>query len=132
MRKDRAMEFRRATQLAAIGASDAEAMTMPSVYPEWDGGGAAYAIGHIVRHGGGLYRCLTAHTSQAGWAPGTAPSLWVAISDPAEAWPAWVQPQGAHDAYKLGDHVSHGGKHWESTADANVWEPGAYGWKEVT
>lgn len=38
---------------------------------------------------------------------------------------------GAHDAYAAGDKVSHGGKHWTSTADANVWEPGVYGWTEA-
>ena len=26
-------------------------------------------------------------------------SLWVSISDPAEEWPEWSQPLGAHDAY---------------------------------
>ena len=51
-------------------------------------------------------------------------------SDPADKWPEWSQPLGAHDAYSKGDQVSHNGKHWISTADANVWEPGVYGWEE--
>lgn len=50
----------------------------------------------------------------------------------AEAWPAWSQPTGAHDAYSAGDRVSHSGKHWTSDADGNVWEPGVYGWTENT
>ena len=62
----------------------------------------------------------------------TAVSLWVSVSDPAEEWPAWSQPVGAQDAYAVGDKVSHNGKHWASTADANVWEPGVYGWNEVS
>ena len=37
----------------------------------------------------------------------------------------------AHDAYNAGDKVSHGGKHWISDQDGNVWEPGVYGWTEV-
>ncbi len=36
----------------------------------------------------------------------------------------WVQPTGAHDAYGVGDQVTHKGKTWTSTVDANVWEPG--------
>lgn len=36
----------------------------------------------------------------------------------------------AHDAYAKGDKVSYGGKHWESTVDNNVWQPGVYGWTE--
>lgn len=32
--------------------------------------------------------------------------------------------------YSKGAKVSHNSKHWVSTADANVWEPGVYGWEE--
>ena len=58
-------------------------------------------------------------------------SLWVSISDPAEEWPEWSQPLGAHDAYEQGAKVSHNGKHWSSDVAANVWEPGVYGWTEA-
>ena len=92
----------------------------------------AYVVGNIRRYSDGkLYRCLQAHTSQADWEPDAAASLWVNVSDPAEEWPEWSQPVGAHDAYAMGDKVSHGGKHWTSTADANVWAPGVYGWNEA-
>ena len=91
----------------------------------------SYAVGQIRQHGGKLYKCLQAHTSQEGWTPDAAPSLWVAISDPAEEWPAWSQPIGAQDAYPLGAKVSHKEKRWISTADNNVWEPGVYGWEEA-
>lgn len=92
-----------------------------------------YTKGQIRRHTDGkLYRCLEDHTSQADWTPDTAVSLWVAISNPAEEWPEWAQPVGAHDSYKTGDKVSRAGKHWTSDIDSNVWEPGVYGWTEVT
>ena len=55
----------------------------------------------------------------------------VAYTDPAEEWPEWSQPVGAHDAYSKDAKVSHNGKHWTSTVDSNVWEPGVYGWTEV-
>lgn len=71
------------------------------------------------------------HTSQADWTPDTAASLWTPVSDPAEEWPEWSQPVGAHDAYSKDAKVSHNGKHWTSTVDSNVWEPGVYGWTEV-
>ena len=79
-----------------------------------------------------LYRCLQDHTSQADWTPDAASSLWKATADPAEEWPAWSQPQGAHDAYAKGAKVLHSGKRWTSDVDNNVWEPGVYGWTEVT
>lgn len=92
----------------------------------------AYAASAIVGHGGKLYRCLQAHTSQEDWTPDAAPSLWNEVGDPMAEYPVWSQPVGAVDTYSLGDKVSHNGKHWVSTADANVWEPGVYGWEEVT
>ena len=42
----------------------------------------------------------------------------------------WVQPTGAHDAYRQGATVTHNGKLWESLTPANVWEPGLSGWRE--
>ena len=91
-----------------------------------------YKIGNIRQYSGSLYRCVQDHTSQADWTPDVSASLWTKIADPAEEWPAWSQPLGAHDAYGAGDKVSHNGKHWTSDLDANVWEPGVYGWTEVT
>lgn len=93
--------------------------------------GVAYTAGNIRRYGGALYRCVQAHTSQDDWTPDQAASLWTPISDPAEEWPAWSQPVGAHDAYMTGDKVSYQDKHWVSTADNNIWAPGTYGWEEV-
>ena len=92
----------------------------------------AYTVGQFRRYNGKLYKCVQAHTSQADWTPDTAASLWSVAADPAEEWPAWSQPVGAHDAYAAGDKVSHNGKHWTSNVDSNVWEPGVYGWTEAT
>lgn len=92
----------------------------------------SYTVGQMRQYNSKLYRCITAHTSQADWTPDAAVSLWVAVADPAEEYPAWSQPIGAHDAYDTGDKVNHNGKRWISTVDDNVWEPGVYGWQEVT
>lgn len=54
-----------------------------------------------------------------------------ASTDPVSDYPAWVQPTGAHDAYAKGSQVQHNDKVWESTTEANVWEPGVSGWKEI-
>ena len=89
-----------------------------------------YQPGNIRRYGGKLYRCLQAHISQESWTPDAAPSLWVAIADPMEQFPAWNQPIGAMDAYPKGAQVSHKDRHWISDVDNNVWEPGIYGWTE--
>lgn len=43
----------------------------------------------------------------------------------------WVQPAGAHDAYRLGDTVTWAGTTWTALVDWCVWEPGVSGWREV-
>ena len=106
---------------------DEEAETVTDLFPDWEDG-KAYAVGDRVKYNGLLYRCVQAHTSQAEWTPDVVPALWVRTST--EEWPEWVQPQGAHDAYNRGDRVSHNGLHWTSDIDANVYEPGVYGWTE--
>ena len=130
-------ETRKATEIAFVTLAESgsiDAVTAgehKSLFETWQTG-VAYTVGQLRNWGNKLYKCVQAHTSQAGWEPDKAASLWSAASDPAEEWPEWSKPVGAHDAYAKGDKVSHNGKHWTSTADANVWEPGVYGWTEAT
>lgn len=92
-----------------------------------------YTVGKIVtRPNGNLYKCVQAQRSQADWEPENTPALWTKIGDPSEEYPEWSQPLGAHDAYPLGAKVSHNGKKWVNDVANNVWEPGVYGWTEVT
>ena len=92
--------------------------------------GYNYALGAVRVYGGKLYKCIQAHTSQADWTPNAAVSLWTKAGNPAEEWPEWSAPVGAHDAYSIGDKVSFGGNHYISLINANVWSPTAYpaGW----
>lgn len=125
-----AKQLRQAIQFQVVALPDEQAILIPSVFPLWDST-ATYQTGDRVQYGDLLYKCLQSHTAQADWTPDAAVSLWVRIDDPAEEWPEWRQPQGAHDAYALGTKVSHNGKHWTSNVSNNVWEPGVYGWTEV-
>lgn len=100
-----------------------------NLFSSW-AAGVRYETGNIRAYWDKLYRCLQGHVSQEDWTPDAAASLWALIADPAEEWPAWSQPVGAHDAYDIGDQVSHNGKHWTSDVGGNVWEPGVYGWTE--
>lgn len=113
---------------------DTIAVDHADVFDPWEAG-VIYSAGDLRSYGNdfslALYRCIQGHTSQEDWTPDKAASLWVCIADPAEEWPEWRQPIGAHDAYAMGDKVSHAGKCWVSSADGNVWEPGVFGWEEV-
>lgn len=112
-------------------ASDADALNAVAIYPEWRED-VTYTTGQRVRHDGTLYKVLQDHTSQADWTPEAAPSLFakVLISDP-ETVPEWEQPDSTNP-YAKGDKVTHNGKMWISDIDGNVWEPGVYGWSEVS
>lgn len=120
------------TMAEAGSIDDTTAMEHADLFAEWVNL-ASYTTGQIRRYSDGkLYKCLQDHTAQADWTPDAATSLWVAIADPSEEWPAWSQPVGAHDAYATGAKVSHNEKKWTSDVDGNVWEPGVYGWTEYT
>ena len=111
--------------------SDEVAQDAPELFPSWKPNGYDYKVKDRVHFGEYLYKCILDHTSQEDWPPNEAVSLWVKIADPAIEWPDWVQPIGAHDAYAKGDKVTHNDKHWISEIDANVYEPGVYGWTEA-
>lgn len=117
--------------------SDEFALKTIDMFPKWeDVIGVALTQGDIdkgydrYQHKGKLYQFIQPHTPQSDWTPDITPALWKEVS--LEEWPEWVQPAGAHDAYAKGAKVTHNGKKWISTADNNVWEPGVYGWNEVT
>lgn len=121
------------TAINDVGAmlTDEQALTVPLIYPAWNGDSVSYAIGNRVIYSGVLYKCLQAHTSQATWTPTDAPSLWAKVLIPSsDTVPEWVQPDSTNP-YSKGDKVTHNGKTWQSDIDNNVWEPGAYGWSEV-
>lgn len=52
---------------------------------------------------------------------------------PAEEYPEYKQPTGAHDSYKNGDKVTYKGKKYICKMDNCVWSPDAYpqAWEEV-
>lgn len=112
-------------------ATDEAALAVSVLYPAWRPG-MGYKAGKRVRYIGALYRVLQDHTSQTDWTPEAAPSLFakVLIPDP-ETIPEWEQPDSTNP-YMQGDKVTHNGKMWISDIEGNVWEPGVYGWSEVT
>ena len=118
-----------------------------SGYPIWTqplGAVDAYNIGDIVSYNGKLYKSII---NANVWAPDAYPAGWEEYTEstgggdatepetpPTETIPDFVQPTGAHDAYKKGDKVKFEGKIYESLIDANTYSPSAYpaGWKEIT
>lgn len=127
---DAARAIRAIMDKAGLLLTDQQALEVPELFPIWNPNSIAYAVGDRVQHESKLYSCIQDHTSQESWQPSLTPALWNLVS--IEEWPEWVQPAGAHDAYAKDDKVLHNGKKWISIVDNNVWEPGVYGWNEIT
>lgn len=134
MKQSRLDDFIRAILAIRNSATDEQAVEASGIYPNWDVP-RDYAVGDKVLYDYVLYNCLQAHTSQNGWNPVDAPSLWakVLIPDPGVI-PEWEQPSSTNP-YMKGDKVKHNGLVWQSLIDNNVWEPGAVGteslWKQI-
>lgn len=125
-----ALKYRAAIEQGAQSLDDNTALTVKTLYPEWETD-TDYTAGHKVQRNGKLWRCLQAHTSQDGWEPENAPSLWAKVLIPDETViPEWEQPDSTNP-YMRGDRVNYNGKIYESEVDNNVWAPGAYGWVEI-
>ena len=128
---ERARALRPYIEKASVSLTDEDALQAVELFPQWviD---HAYAVDERLQYNDVLYRVVQAHTSQADWTPDKTPALFVVVS--LDEWPEFVQPTGAHDAYKKGDKVTFNGKHYISLIDGNVYSPAAYpaGWQEQT
>ena len=131
--KELAQKLRPYIQKAAISLNDEDALQAKELYPMWSGDGVQYQKDTRVRYNEVLYKVLQAHTSQQGWTPIAAPSLFAKVLIPQpDVIPEWQQPDSTN-AYQIGDRVQYNGKIWESTINNNVWAPGTGTlWIEVT
>lgn len=118
------------TKLRSI--SDGAALKVPEVFPHWSGNSKEYVKDDKVLYNDVLYKVLQNHTSQEGWTPTSAPSLFAKVLTSEGEILDWEQPDSTNP-YMKGDKVRYNGKIYESVIDNNVWSPEAYpqGWKEV-
>lgn len=79
-RHEAALMVKPALQKGAQSLSDADALTVKSIYPEW-------VVGEEVKtrekrnYNGRLYRCRQAHTTQSDWTPDKTPDLWAILDE---------------------------------------------------
>lgn len=127
-----AQKLRPYIEKAALSLSDEDALEAINLFPSWVSA-KSYVKDERVLYEGTLYKCLQAHTSQDGWTPTAAPSLWAKVLIPDEnTIPQWEQPDSTN-AYMKGDKIIFNDLIYESLIDNNVWSPAAYpaGWKLV-
>ena len=67
-------------QINSLTVDDNTALRMVAFYPEW-AENTEYTAEYKVQRNGKLWRCRQAHTSQTGWEPENAASLWTEICE---------------------------------------------------
>ncbi len=80
MTRTEAENLRKVIETAAQSLDDNTALTAVCLHPEWTTG-IAYEVGFKVQRNKKLWRVVQAHTSQDGWQPENAPSLWEQINE---------------------------------------------------
>ena len=103
-------------QINTLTVDDNTALRMTTFYPEW-AENAEYTIGYKVQRSGRLWRCLQAHTSQAGWEPENAASLWTEICESHAGTLEDPIPYSGNMALESGKYYSQDGKIYRCTRD---------------
>ena len=80
MTRAKAKQLRQLIEQLAVTLDDETALTGVELFPRWTID-RAYVVGDKVQRNGKLWRCRQAHTSQAGWEPENAASLWTEICE---------------------------------------------------
>lgn len=133
----RARILRAQIETMAQSLDDETAETVPELFPEWNPDSCSYVTGDRVKRNGLLYKVLQSHTSQAGWTPEDAPSLFAQIlpGQGGTAIGVWEKPDSTN-TYMTGDRAHYptmADPIYESLIDNNVWSPEEYpqGWQIV-
>ena len=105
-----------AQQINTLTVDDNTALRMLEFYPAW-ASDTDYTAGYKVRRGGRLWRCIQAHTSQAGWEPENAASLWTEICESHAGTLEDPIPYNGNMALESGKYYSQDGKVYRCTRD---------------
>ena len=103
-------------QINMLSVDDNTALRMLAFYPEW-AFDTDYTVGYKVQRSGRLWRCIQAHTSQAGWEPEKAASLWTEICESHAGTLEDPIPYNGNMALESGKYYSQDGKVYRCTRD---------------
>ena len=103
-------------QINTLTVDDNIALRMLEFYPAW-ASDTDYTAGYKVRRGGRLWCCLQAHTSQTGWEPENAASLWTEICESHAGTLEDPIPYSGNMALESGKYYSQNSKIYRCTRD---------------
>ena len=116
MTRAKAKQLRQLIEQLAVTLADETALTGVELFPMW-AIGRAYATGDRVQHGGRLYKCVQAHTSQADWTPDATPALWTKICESHAGTLTDPIPYSGNMALEAGKYYSQNGAVYLCTRD---------------
>ena len=105
-----------AQQINTLTVDDNTALRMVAFYPEW-AENAEYTAEYKVQRNGKLWRCIQAHTSQTGWEPENAASLWTEICESHAGTLEDPIPYSGNMALESGKYYSQDNKVYRCTRD---------------
>ena len=105
-----------AQQINTLTVDDNTAFRMVAFYPEW-AENAEYTAEYKVQRDGKLWRCRQAHTSQTGWEPENAASLWTEICESHAGTLEDPIPYSGNMALESGKYYMQDGKIYRCTRD---------------
>ena len=116
MTRAKAKQLRQLIEQLAVTLDDETALTGIELFPIWTID-RAYAVGDKVQRNGKLWRCIQAHTSQAGWEPENAASLWTEICESHSGTLEDPIPYNGNMALESGKYYMQDGKIYRCTRD---------------
>ena len=116
MTRAKAKQLRQLIEQLAVTLDDETALTGVELFPIWTID-RAYAVGDKVQRNGKLWRCRQAHTSQAGWEPENAASLWTEICENHAGTLDDPIPYSGNMALESGKYYMQDGKVYRCTRD---------------
>ena len=105
-----------AQQINMLSVDDNTALRMVAFYPEW-AENTEYTAEYKVQRNGKLWRCRQAHTSQTGWEPENAASLWTEICESHAGTLEDPIPYSGNMALESGKYYSQDNKVYRCTRD---------------
>ncbi len=102
--------LRTAATFAAASFTDAQALAVKDLYPDWSDlpDGTHLEAGQRVRYNGHLHKVTTAHDKQSTWTPTDAPTLFEAIDEAHAGTKEDPIPAVANMQYYAGKYYSEG------------------------
>jgi hypothetical protein len=95
-------------QVNTLEVDDQMAYRMREFYPEW-ATNTAYTVGYKAQRNGKLWKAVQPHTSQTGWEPENAASLWENINETHEGTLYDPIPYDGNMALEAGKHYTQNG-----------------------